>query len=84
MKTTEKFLAQFSLAHDCFKIDCPSYILYAFNLQIEDLQRELDEFEEKRMNWEQQLAQESQSQGRNLQLESKQVSISLCCLAENN
>ena len=69
---------------NCLKIDCPSYILYAFNLQIEDLQRELDEFEEKRMNWEQQLAQESQSQGRNLQLESKQVSISLCCLAENN
>ena len=69
---------------NCLEIDCPCYILYACNLQIEDLQRELDEFEEKRMNWEQQLAQESQSQGRNLQLESKQVSISLCCLAENN
>lgn len=41
--------------------------------QIADLERELEEFEERRTQWEQELSQQSQSKGRNLQLESKQV-----------
>ena len=50
-------------------------------LQLADLERELEEFEERRTQWEQELTQESQSRGRNLQLESKQVRQNLLILS---